>query len=69
MPIATPQRRVNSKSAAQAANFAKSLPIEIANSPLAVGRSYMATLESDEDVSSIYRAVVRCSKINPLFLY
>ncbi|TMW53540.1 hypothetical protein DOY81_001417 [Sarcophaga bullata] len=49
MPIATPQRRVNSKSAAQAANFAKSLPIEIANSPLAVGRSYMATLESDED--------------------
>ncbi|XP_065367108.1 uncharacterized protein PRAS40 [Calliphora vicina] len=52
MPIAmtaTPHRRINSKTAAQVANFAKSLPIEIANSPLAVGRSYMATLESDED--------------------
>lgn len=52
MPIAmtaTPHRRINSKTAAQIANFAKSLPIEIANSPLAVGRSYMATLESDED--------------------
>lgn len=47
----TPSRRINSKTSAQAANFAKSLPIEIANSPLNVGRSYMATLESDDDVS------------------
>ncbi|KAM7343959.1 proline-rich Akt substrate 40 kDa [Cochliomyia hominivorax] len=54
MPIAmtaTPSRRIHGKGpAAQGVNFAKSLPIEIANSPLAaVGRSYMATLESDED--------------------
>lgn len=62
MPIATPQRRVNSKTAAQAANFAKSLPIEIANSPLTVGRSYMTTLESDEDVSSLYKAILKCSE-------
>ncbi|XP_075165306.1 proline-rich Akt substrate 40 kDa [Haematobia irritans] len=47
MPIAmaTPQRRAN---ASNIANFAKSLPIEIANSPLANGRSYIA-LDSDED--------------------
>lgn len=50
---ATPQRRINSKTSAQMANFAKSLPIEIANSPLAAGRSYMATLDSD-DVSFKY---------------
>ncbi|XP_059225433.1 uncharacterized protein LOC106088687 [Stomoxys calcitrans] len=48
MPIAmtaTPQRRVN---ASNMVNFAKSLPIEIANSPLANARSYIA-LDSDED--------------------
>lgn len=48
MSIATPNRRINLKNAAQVTNFAKSLPIEISNSPLAVGRSYMATVESDE---------------------
>lgn len=50
MPIDTPHRRINAKNTAQSANFAKSLPIEISNSPLTVGRNYMATLESDEEV-------------------
>uniref|UniRef100_T1PB39 Uncharacterized protein n=1 Tax=Musca domestica TaxID=7370 RepID=T1PB39_MUSDO len=50
MPIsmATPQRRNNANSATNMSNFAKSLPIEIANSPLTKGRSYLA-LDSEDD--------------------
>ncbi|XP_073846340.1 proline-rich Akt substrate 40 kDa [Musca autumnalis] len=50
MPIsmATPQRRNNASSARDMSNFAKSLPIEIANSPLTKGRSYIA-LDSEDD--------------------
>lgn len=53
MPIsmATPQRRNNANGATNMSNFAKSLPIEIANSPLTKGRSYLA-LDSEDDVSS-----------------
>lgn len=54
MPItmtATPHKRINvANPTSDMSNFAKSLPIEIANSPLTNGRSYLA-LESDEDVS------------------
>lgn len=65
----TPSRRINSKmSSAQAANFAKSLPIEIANSPLTVGRSYMATLESDDDVSVILSYNIN-NNINSPFIF
>lgn len=49
--MATPQRRNNANSATNMSNFAKSLPIEIANSPLTKGRSYLA-LDSEDDVSS-----------------
>ncbi|XP_061390335.1 uncharacterized protein LOC133325626 [Musca vetustissima] len=55
MPIsmATPQRRNHTTNSAAAAaadmsNFAKSLPIEIANSPLVKGRSYIP-LDSEDD--------------------
>lgn len=48
---ATPHKRINvANPTSNMSNFAKSLPIEIANSPLTNGRSYLA-LESDEDVS------------------
>lgn len=56
MPLPTSARpivggRPGAATAADVMNFAKSLPIEIDNSPMATGRSYVHALQ--EDVSRI----------------
>lgn len=61
--MATPQRRININTAANMANYAKSLPIEIANSPLTSGRSYMPT-QSEEDVSFYRKFECVCNVYN-----
>nr|XP_036231409.1 uncharacterized protein LOC106618153 isoform X2 [Bactrocera oleae] len=63
-PIVDGQQRPGATSAADVMNFAKSLPIEIANSPMTTGRSYVNALQEDEldntvDIAASIKALAK----------
>ncbi|XP_067626749.1 uncharacterized protein PRAS40 [Eurosta solidaginis] len=58
------QQRPGAATAADVVNFAKSLPIEIANSPMTVGRSYMNVVDEDDldntvDIAASIKALAK----------
>ncbi|XP_053966482.1 homeobox protein 5 [Anastrepha ludens] len=63
-PVIGGQQRPSTATAADVMNFAKSLPIEIANSPMTAGRSYVNVLEEDEldntvDIAASIKALAK----------
>uniref|UniRef100_A0A034WA36 Uncharacterized protein n=1 Tax=Bactrocera dorsalis TaxID=27457 RepID=A0A034WA36_BACDO len=63
-PIVGGQQRPDAATAADVMNFAKSLPIEIANSPMTTGRSYVNALQEDEldntvDIAASIKALAK----------
>ncbi|XP_011184226.2 uncharacterized protein LOC105213240 [Zeugodacus cucurbitae] len=63
-PIVGGQQRPGAATAVDVMNFAKSLPIEIANSPMTTGRSYVNALPEDEldntvDIAASIKALAK----------